>query len=224
MKILVATYFDGIGDNSSIAVKLPVAALHLDLVRSPEQLESILRFYSKDGQADNPTPNMILSLGVVDGRNVWKNDYKTSMALIQKAVAVVGADRVMISPSCSLLHVPFDLDFETEIPTDKKVWMAFAKQKLHEISDLYEIMTDGKSSMLEDNQRAIASRRESPVVHNPAVKQRISSIASKDSQRKSTFAVRQQIQREPLSSSQTSQPPRSDPSPKHRTSVNCVQS
>ena len=102
--ILVATYFEGLHDNSELAVSLPVDAIHLDLVKAPEQLEQIMKIITED---------KILSLGIVDGRNIWKNNFENSLKLINNAIAKIGEERVMIAPSCSLLHVPCDLDLET---------------------------------------------------------------------------------------------------------------
>jgi 5-methyltetrahydropteroyltriglutamate--homocysteine methyltransferase len=186
IKTLVTTYFEGLGDNISLAVNLQVCALHLDLVRSPEQLEEVLK---------QITPKTSLSLGVVDGRNIWINNYRDSLLHIQKAADQIGTERVMIAPSCSLLHSPFDLDLETEIPSGIKTWMAFAKQKLHEIKMLNEIFS-GNKELLELNQKAIESRKTSPLIHNIQVRNRVASFSDKDAQRRSKFTRRQEIQRE----------------------------
>jgi 5-methyltetrahydropteroyltriglutamate--homocysteine methyltransferase len=186
IKILVATYFEGLLDNTQLAVKLPIAALHIDLVRAPEQLDVVL---------DLMPERLQLSLGVIDGRNVWKNDYEKSLALINKAVEQLGADRVMIAPSCSLLHSPIDLDVETEIDPEIKNWMAFAKQKLQELGELRQI-AEGNTILLEANKQATASRRTSQKAHNKAVKDRLAAIDPSSCTRNSTFPVRQQIQRE----------------------------
>jgi len=184
LKILLATYFEGLQENIPLAVNLPVCALHLDLVRAPQQLDDVLKAIPA---------KLSLSLGVVDGRNIWKNDYAVSGQHIQKAVAAIGEDRVMISPSCSLLHTPFDLEGETAIAPEIKSWMAFAKQKLQEVNDLHRIW-EGNTVLLEVNQQAIESRRRSPLIHKPVIKQRVAAITDKDASRTSTFAVRQQLQ------------------------------
>jgi 5-methyltetrahydropteroyltriglutamate--homocysteine methyltransferase len=188
ISILLATYFEGLQDNTQLTVNLPVTALHIDLVRAPQQLDEVL--------AQIPA-TLTLSLGVVDGRNVWKNDYSRSVALVQKAVDTIGTGRLMIAPSCSLLHTPFDLDQETQIPSEIKNWMAFAKQKLHEVSDLYQI-ANGNTDLLAINRDAINSRKTSTLIHKPAVKQRVEAITDADAERKSTFAVRQQLQQKRL--------------------------
>uniref|UniRef100_UPI0032DF9F8F 5-methyltetrahydropteroyltriglutamate-- homocysteine S-methyltransferase n=1 Tax=Mucilaginibacter sp. Bleaf8 TaxID=2834430 RepID=UPI0032DF9F8F len=186
VKILVATYFDALLDNTQLAVNLPVAALHIDLVRAPEQLDEVLALVPEKLQ---------LSLGVIDGRNVWKNDYSKSLPLITKAIAAVGTERIMIAPSCSLLHTPFDLDQETEINSEIKNWMAFAKQKLQEVSALYQIV-NGNTELYQINQQAVAARKSSALTNNPAVKLRIESITDADANRQSAFPVRQQLQQQ----------------------------
>jgi 5-methyltetrahydropteroyltriglutamate--homocysteine methyltransferase len=183
VKLLVATYFDALLDNTQLAVSLPIDALHIDLVRAPEQLDEVLALVPESLQ---------LSLGVIDGRNVWKNDYEKSLNLINKAVQKIGEGRVIIAPSCSLLHSPIDLDLETALDPEIRNWMAFAKQKLNEISELNEIAA-GNKTLLEANQKAMESRRTSQKVHKPAVKSRVSAITEADATRKSAFPVRQQL-------------------------------
>jgi 5-methyltetrahydropteroyltriglutamate--homocysteine methyltransferase len=186
VKLLVATYFEALLDNTQLAVGLPVQALHVDLVRAPEQLHEVL--------ASIPD-TLVLSLGVVDGRNVWKNDYEKSSDLINKAVKKLGADRVIIATSCSLLHSPIDLDLETTIDPEIKNWMAFAKQKLTEVVELNQI-SEGNIALLQANKEAIASRRSSQKVHQQTVKDRVAAITDQDARRPSAFPVRQRIQRE----------------------------
>ena len=183
IKLLVATYFEALSANTQLAVTLPIHALHVDLVRSPEQLNQILAIIPDKLQ---------LSLGVVDGRNVWKNDYEKSLGLIHQAVEQLGSERVIIAPSCSLLHSPIDLDLETAIDPEIRNWMAFAKQKLNEVSELKQI-AEGHSSLLEANKAAMESRRHSEKVHKQEVKSRVAAITDADATRKSTFSVRQRL-------------------------------
>lgn len=185
LKLMLATYFDGLSDNATLAASLPVCALHIDLVRSPQQLEELL---------PKLPAKMSLSLGVVDGRNIWKNDYEKSLQHVQKALATIGSERVMIAPSCSLLHTPFDLELETSIEPEVKNWMAFAKQKLGEMEDLYKIV-NADESPLENNKLAIESRRTSNRIHHTSVKQRVNGLTEKDDRRDTAFNTRQQIQR-----------------------------
>ncbi len=186
VKLFVATYFEALLDNTQLAVNLPIAALHIDLVRAPEQLDEVLALIPEHLQ---------LSLGLVDGRNVWKNDYEKSLQLINKAVEKLGTDRVIIAPSCSLLHSPIDLEFEITLDSEIKNWMAFAKQKLNEVSELKQIK-EGNINLLELNKQAIESRRSSKKVHKQVVKDRITSFTEADAFRKSAFPVRQQLHRE----------------------------
>ncbi|PKF74782.1 5-methyltetrahydropteroyltriglutamate--homocysteine S-methyltransferase [Chryseobacterium sp. PMSZPI] len=193
LKFIVATYFDGLKDNSSLAVSLPVNVLHIDLVRNPEQLDKIL----------NTIPETLsLSLGIVDGRNIWKNDFQKSLSFIKKAVETLGSERVFIAPSSSLLHSPCDLDFETGLNPEIKNWLAFAKQKVQEVVTLKEL-ANGTSdenflAKFAENKAAIASRKTSPLIHNEAVKQRTSAVTEADSRRKNSFKIRKEEQQKAL--------------------------
>jgi len=186
VKLLVATYFEALLDNTQLAVNLPVAALHVDLVRAPDQLDEVLALIPDTLQ---------LSVGVVDGRNVWKNDYEKSLDLINKAVEKLGADRVIIAPSCSLLHSPIDLELETAIEPEIRNWMAFAKQKLTEVGEIRQI-AEGNTTLLEVNKAAIESRRSSQKVHKQEVKNRIAAITDADATRQSVFPIRQRLHHE----------------------------
>ncbi|MFD1872731.1 5-methyltetrahydropteroyltriglutamate--homocysteine S-methyltransferase [Hymenobacter bucti] len=186
LKIMVATYFEGLRDNVETALKLPIHALHLDLIRAPEQLAAVLPL----------VPSWLsLSLGVVDGRNIWKNDYQASLALVEAAVALLGPDRVLLAPSCSLLHSPCDLDLETSeagLLPEIKPWLAFAKQKLGEVRDLHQLSTQapGSAELLAQNQAALASRRQSARIHRQHIKERTAALTEADARRQSPFSQR----------------------------------
>jgi len=192
IKLIVATYFEALGNNEDIAVNLPVHALHLDLVRGENQLDSIL---------SKVPANLTLSLGVVEGRNIWKNDYENSLKKIKQAVDALGKDRVWIAPSSSLLHVPFDLENEhneESLPAEVKNWLAFAKQKLAEVKDL-AVLAEGEvdaetQKRFEANKEAAESRRTSPLIHKPEVKNRVSNITDEDAKRTSSFNARKEAQ------------------------------
>lgn len=184
LKILLTTYFGALEDNTSLTLQLPVDALHIDLVRAPEQLDDILTQLPED---------KMLSLGVVDGRNIWKNDYSASRQLIEKAVQQIGANRLILGTSCSLLHVPYDLSLETSLAPEIRQWMAFARQKVFEVLDLQQI-ANGNTTALAENNRIMNSRKTAASIHNPAVKARINNITSADSQRHSIFPHRQKLQ------------------------------
>lgn len=192
-KLIATTYFEALKDNEDLAVSLPVHALHLDLVRGENQLDTAL--------AKVPA-SLTLSLGVVEGRNIWKNDYEKSLAKIQQAVAVLGKDRVWVGTSSSLLHVPFDLDSEKNeetLPAEVKNWLAFAKQKLAEVKDL-AVLAEGEvdtatAERYEANKAAAESRRTSPLIHKPEVKTRVSNITDEDAKRTSPFEARKAAQK-----------------------------
>ncbi len=186
LKTMVASYFDGLRDNAALAASLPVCAHHIDLVRAPQQLEEVLNLLS---------PITSLSLGVVDGRNIWKNDYRASLLLVRSAIQRLGEARVMLAPSCSLLHVPFDLDAETRLEPELKSWMAFAKQKLQEVQELYAIL-QGDNSLLEANQATLQRRATSALIHKETVKNRVAALTAEETGRRSNFTVRQQKQQQ----------------------------
>jgi 5-methyltetrahydropteroyltriglutamate--homocysteine methyltransferase len=186
IKVLLATYFGDLRDNSHLALTLPIDALHIDLVRTPEQINFIL---------DNMPGSLTLSLGVIDGRNIWKNDYRKSLDIIERVVKEIGGNHIMISPSCSLLYSPLDLDHETAMNPQIKNWMAFAKQKLFEVNDLYRIF-NGENTLLETNHKVIESRETSTLIHNKKIKERVSSVNKNNEKRISPFEVRQQKQKE----------------------------
>ena len=187
-KLLLATYFGAIGDNLSLATSLPVDGLHVDLVRAPEQLEDVL--------AALP-PAWQLSVGVVDGRNIWRTDLGRALALAQKALASVGKDRLQVAPSCSLLHVPIDAALETALPADIAGWLAFARQKLQELralADAADGMTSAHSTLAVARER-LESRRRSRKVNNPLVAARVAALDATASSRASVYAKRRELQR-----------------------------
>tara|TARA_R110000868_G_scaffold409141_1_gene694169 strand:+ start:5460 stop:7784 length:2325 start_codon:yes stop_codon:yes gene_type:complete len=194
IKIILANYFDCFGENLETALSLPVHTFHLDLVRCPLQLDDIL-------ESNLLSKTISLSLGVIDGRNIWKNDFKKSLALIQKATDALGTDRVFIAPSCSLIHSPCDLDLETNDETltpEIKQWLAFAKQKVDEVVVLRNLasneITDNDQAVFEENTLANSNRKKATIIHNEAVKNRVASIVEEDSRRKNPFSVRRQQQ------------------------------
>ncbi|UCA60706.1 5-methyltetrahydropteroyltriglutamate--homocysteine S-methyltransferase [Chryseobacterium rhizoplanae] len=193
LKFIVTTYFEGLRNNLPLAVSLPVNVLHIDLVRCPEQLEDVLHGIPE---------SLSLSLGVVDGRNIWKNNYEKSLSLIAKAAGKLGPERVFIAPSCSLLHSPCDLDFETVLEPEIKNWLAFAKQKVKEVAVLKELASGTTdNNILQDfeaNKKAVSHRKTSPLIHNKEVKLRAESVTEKDSQRKNAFNIRKEQQQKAL--------------------------
>ncbi len=187
VRLLVATYFAPLGDNLKAALALPVHGLHVDLVRAPAQLDALLAGWPK---------GRVLSAGVIDGRNVWRADLEAQLGLVERAAAAVGRDRLWVAPSCSLLHVPQDLDLETKLDAELKGWLAFAKQKLAEVVALARAAGGGPTSAaaLGASMQAAAARRASPRIHNPAVKQRAAAVTERDLTRGAPYAVRRKAQ------------------------------
>jgi 5-methyltetrahydropteroyltriglutamate--homocysteine methyltransferase len=198
MHFILASYFECYGQNLQTALSLPVQTIHLDLIRCPSQLDDILK-------TDFLKTKTNLSLGVVDGRNIWKNDFQQSLALIDKAVEKIGIERVWIAPSCSLIHSPCDLDLETNdeilIP-EVKQWLAFAKQKIEEVVTLKQLTnkenTAGANAKWQENIRANQSRTISALIHNENVKIRVAAITEVDAKRLSDFSTRKITQRKAL--------------------------
>ena len=190
LHLLLATYFGNLGSSLPFVLHLPVAAVHLDLVRAPEQLEQAL--------AEIPA-GLTLSLGIVDGRNVWRTEFDRALALIERAIQTIGSERILIGPSCSLLHVPVDLAQETQVNDALKQWLAFAHQKIEEIVLLARATNEGIAAIakqLEANQHAFLDRRNSPRIHHQEVAQRVKGVIGQKAKRKSPFAQRRRLQHE----------------------------
>jgi 5-methyltetrahydropteroyltriglutamate--homocysteine methyltransferase len=184
VRVLVATYFSGPRHNLPTALALPVTALHLDLVREPEQLESAL-----DGA---PAP-LALSLGVVDGRNVWRADLDRELARLEHARDRIGSDRLLVAPSCSLLHLPLDVDFETHLDPTIAPWLAFAEQRLAEVVALSTALSGGRARVADRFAASARARREragSERVHSPAVQERLATARPELEHRASPYPHR----------------------------------
>ncbi|SKB95382.1 5-methyltetrahydropteroyltriglutamate--homocysteine S-methyltransferase [Dyadobacter psychrophilus] len=197
LKVMVTSYFGALEDNLATATSLNIDALHIDLTRCAGTLPQIL------ADQDFVTSAKKLSLGIVDGRNIWKNDFQKSLDFIKSAVKVLGENRVMIAPSSSLLHSPQDLELENNeavLTSEIKSWMAFAKQKLEEVVTVKRLATTNwrADEAFIANQQAIKTRKNSPLIHKPAVKARVQSVKESDFARQNAFPVRQAIQLEKL--------------------------
>ena len=181
---LIATYFAGLEDNLGLAAGLPVDGLHIDLVRAPEQFPAIL---------DRLPAYKVLSLGVVNGRNVWRTDLEKALDLLQQAHERLGS-RLWVAPSCSLLHSPVDLAREDKLDAELKSWLAFAVQKCREVAVLAQALREPQAAevqaALAESRQVQASRAQSPRIHKPAVQARLAAITAADSQRQSPFAER----------------------------------
>lgn len=190
LNLLLTTYFGDLRDNLQTVTQLPVAGLHVDLVRNPEQLEDVCKGLPQD---------IKLSLGVIDGRNIWKTDLEKTSTIIQRAAELRGLENLMIAPSCSLLHVPVDLELETTLDKEIKDWMAFAVQKLHEVTLLAQNANgDRNTQAFEENAKAITARKTSQRIHDASVKKRLAEATSDMMLRKSAFTVRSRCQQNVL--------------------------
>ncbi|KAF2759688.1 cobalamin-independent methionine synthase [Pseudovirgaria hyperparasitica] len=193
-KIVLATYFGDIVHNFDVLPALAnVHALHVDLVRHPEQLEPVI---SQLG------PNQVLSAGVVDGRNIWKTNFKKAIEIVETAIQKLGAERVIVATSSSLLHTPHSLDSEKKLDADVREWFSFAAQKIREVAVIAKAVTDGPASVkaeLESNEKAMQARATSKRTNNPAVKEAQSKITKAMHDRKSEFPARYEQQKKHLS-------------------------
>lgn len=182
LRLMLATYFGALGDNLDTALALPVAGLHVDLVRAPEQLDAVL--------AQAPA-DLTLSLGLIDGRNIWKADLT---GLLDRVEPLVRArSDVQIAPSCSLLHTPIDLDLESGLDGQVRDWLAFATQKLDELVTLARALNNGRAAVapqLDANAASIASRRASALTHDAQVRGRLADVNGNWSRRVTPFAER----------------------------------
>lgn len=188
IKLHLVTYFDTLGNNAELAFGLNTDSVHVDLVRAPEQFESALNLVKA---------NQSLSIGVVDGRNIWINNFENSIALAKKAIAKLGKDRVIVASSCLLIHVPVDLNSETKLDNELKSWLVFATQKLAEIAVIAKA-ADGEEAQVNDaidaNKKAISNRKTSKRIHNDAVKARVATLDESLINRKSNYQNRKKIQ------------------------------
>ena len=191
VKVLLATYFDTAADHAVLAAQLPVQGFHIDLVRAPQQL---------DAWCDALPQHAVLSVGVIDGRNIWRTDLRRVLALLQPLHAKLG-DRLWVAPSCSLLHTPVTLANEHKLDAEVKSWLAFASEKLHELTVLGKALNQGEAAMAEElaaSDAAQASRRQSGRVVNELVQKRLAAVTTRMAHRASPFAQRIEKQRKAL--------------------------
>ncbi|NNM52520.1 MAG: 5-methyltetrahydropteroyltriglutamate--homocysteine S-methyltransferase [Pseudomonadales bacterium] len=183
VKLLLATYFGTLQENTYLACNLPVAGLHLDAINARDEIQVVLNLLSS---------HKVLSLGVINGRNIWKTDLSAVLNWLEPIAKRLGK-QLWIAPSCSLLHVPVDLASEKKLDAEVQSWLAFALQKLEELQILASALNEGRESVaaqLATNQAAIASRRTSSRVTNPVVKAAIAAITPALGQRKSAYPIR----------------------------------
>ncbi|MGH8780115.1 5-methyltetrahydropteroyltriglutamate--homocysteine S-methyltransferase [Paraburkholderia sp.] len=183
VKLLLATYFGPLLDNLSLACKLPVQGLHLDAINARAEVDAVMAQLPQD---------RVLSLGVINGRNIWKTDLASVLDWLEPVARRLG-DRLWIAPSCSLLHVPVDLDSEQKLDAEVCSWLAFALQKLGELKVLATALNQGREAVkaeLAANSAAIAARRGSSRVNNPTVKAALAKINPALGQRKHPYPSR----------------------------------
>ncbi|KJA30139.1 hypothetical protein HYPSUDRAFT_126472 [Hypholoma sublateritium FD-334 SS-4] len=189
-KILLTTYFSRLGSNLSFVAKLPVAGLHIDLDRAPEQLDDVI--------AAIKSTNIVLSLGVVSGRNIWKTDFAVAIKNGQKAIDALGQDRVIVGTSSSLLHTPVTLASEKKLTADQLDWFSFALEKAGEVATIAAVLSGSQdaavAAALEANKVSIAKRRAFESNSDDSVRKRVAAITPAQIERKSPFTVRKEIQ------------------------------
>ncbi|KAJ1975394.1 methionine-synthesizing 5- methyltetrahydropteroyltriglutamate--homocysteine methyltransferase [Dimargaris cristalligena] len=193
LRLLLTTYFERVDDRMALISKLPVHGLHLDLVRHPQQLPGVL---------DQLPADWVLSLGVVNGRNIWKTEFATAIDLINQATNRKPLNQLVLATSCSLLHSPYSLEFETKLDSEIKDWLAFANEKLGELATLTAVFNIQQSAepqpkrqsevdaALEANKRSFAARRTSARVVNPQVQDRLAKVQPDMVVRPTPFAER----------------------------------
>jgi len=186
-KLLLTTYFEAVDAHAERLKKLPVDGIHIDLCRAPGQLDTFLEGYPAE---------KVLSLGIIDGRNVWRADLAQALSTLRRAHASLG-ERLWLAPSCSLLHCPVDLELETRLDQEISSWLAFSVQKLGEIATLGQGLNQGEDVIrerLDASTRARQARQQSPRIHNPVVQDRLQGLTQKDSERANPFPVRRLLQ------------------------------
>lgn len=189
-KIMLTTYFARLDSNINFIAKLPVAGLHIDLDRAPGQLEEVVSAVKNT--------SIVLSLGLVSGRNIWKTDFAAAIKLAQIAIDNLGADRVIIATSSSLLHTPVTLASENKLTAEQKDWFSFALEKAEEVATIAAVLSGSQdasvTAALEANRVSIAKRREFEKNSDDTVRKRVAAITPDQLERKSPFPVRKDVQ------------------------------
>jgi 5-methyltetrahydropteroyltriglutamate--homocysteine methyltransferase len=188
LKLLLASYFGPLRENLLVALKLPVAGVHIDCVRGGDELAQVI---------DWLPATKVLSAGVIDGRNIWRTDLAAVFERFE-GLHLRLADRLWLAPSCSLLHVPASLSGETRLDPELRSWLAFADEKIAALATLKTAFNEGRHAVaaeLADTARALAARRASPRVHDAAVGARVAALTSVHDVRNNGFDIRQGVQR-----------------------------
>ena len=182
-RIIIGTYFASVAEYLNLLKTLPVNGVHIDCIRAPEQLAEFANAWPE---------NKVLSVGLIDGRNVWRANLRETIDLLAPIATQLG-NNLWIAPSCSLLHCPQDLNAEEKLNPEIKNWLAFAAQKLQELGIIKQALVHGKDTVqqaLVDSDTAAASRRTSKLIHNDQVAARVANLRAHADQRHSPFAQR----------------------------------
>ncbi len=189
VKLLLATYFGELRDNLKLACELPVDGLHIDACRARSEVVSVIDWLPQ---------HKVLSLGVIDGRNIWKTDLNQTLDWLEPLTERL-VNRLWLAPSCSLLHVPVDLESETALDEEIRDWLAFAVQKLEELHILAQALNQGRNAVADElarNAQSIQSRRASRRVHQPEIKARLAQFDPAQAERCNPYPVRAQVQKQ----------------------------
>jgi len=193
IELCLATYFEGLDDRALQRIsRLPLAELHVDLMRAPQRLDAVL---------DALPAGARLSAGVIDGRNVWAADLDRALDPLDRIVAAIGTERLTVAPSCSLLHVPYGVAREQAIPEEVRGWLAFGAEKLGELALLARAVdadAADRDELLADGRRATSQRRSSHLTNDAAVRRRAASLRDVDYARPAHVAKRRAAQHERL--------------------------
>ncbi|HZY72045.1 MAG TPA: 5-methyltetrahydropteroyltriglutamate--homocysteine S-methyltransferase [Edaphobacter sp.] len=188
VKLMLTTYFGGLGDHLDLACSLGTAGLHIDVVRAPGQTAAVV---------DKLQPQQTLSLGCIDGRNIWLADLDALHRAIAPVIAKIGAERLQLAPSCSLLHVPYDTADEDKLDPRVRSWLSFAQQKVEELVLLAKGPEAAPAAFAENRSRH-QDRLAAESSTDKAVRQRLTTLVDKDFQRQSSYRERADVQRQEL--------------------------
>lgn len=174
IKIVITTYFEHSNESTKILVHTPIWALGLDFLYGEENKESLELIASSD---------KVLIAGVVDGRNIWKNNIAETLQLIEEISTIVAKEKIIVSSSCSLLHSPFSLKHEETMNSEIKNWLSYGLEKLDEITLISHVFTKGieglskrEKEALASNKQANESRKASSLIHDDLVQKRVKGI------------------------------------------------
>ncbi|KAL1412053.1 methionine-synthesizing 5-methyltetrahydropteroyltriglutamate--homocysteine methyltransferase [Vanrija albida] len=190
LPITLTTAYGRVGKSIDFIKDLPISTLHIDLDREPKQLDAVIA-------AIKPT-KINLELGLISGRNIWKNDLNASKKAAEKAVAELGSDRVRVGTSSSLLHTPLTIKVENKLTPEQLSWLSFAQEKADEVTALAAALNGKESAAFEQNAKDIAARREFERTSDSAVRDRVAAITPEQLKRKDAFPVRREAQKAKL--------------------------